>query len=377
MFLFSFLGFVTLLAWLYLAFRHTQFWLPLFFEKAPTPETWPSVDIIVPARNEAEMLPLTLPWLLKQDYKGEWRLILVDDHSKDGTASVSRAIAERLGKTGKLSVVPAPDLPKGWGGKVAAMKAGLDQSHADFILFTDADIRHRAESLAELVAHAEDKKLDLTSRMVKLNCTSLAERFLIPAFVFFFAMLFPFRRVNNSHDATAAAAGGVMLVRRPMLDKIGGLERIKSALIDDCSLANAIKRDGGAIELALTKDIDSLRTYPRINDVWRMVSRTAFTQLNHSPALLVGTVVGLALLFIMPPVLFLYAPTVWSLITGFLAYLVMTLIYLPTISFYNLPRTWALTLPAAAVVYLAATIDSARLYYQGKGGQWKGRAQAS
>jgi len=376
MFLFPLLGFLALGAWIYLAVWHGQFWQPLLPEKAEMPKAWPSVDIVVPARNEADMLPLTLPWLLKQNYQGDWRIILVDDHSKDGTAAVARKIAERQDKADKLTVISAPELPKGWTGKLAAMNAGLGQSRADMVLFTDADIRHRPQSLSELVASAEAGKLDLASRMVKLNCTAFAEKLLIPAFVFFFAMLYPFRRANNMYDQTAAAAGGVMLLRRKTLDKIGGLERIKGALIDDCSLAKLIKSEAGNVELTLTQDIDSLRAYPRINDVWRMVARTAYTQLGYSPLLLAGTVLGMALLFLLPPLLFLYAPTLWSLIAGFGAYLIMTLVYLPTIRFYDLPWAWALALPAAALVYVAATVDSARLYHKGKGGQWKGRAQA-
>lgn len=376
MFLFSLFGFIALLAWIYLAAWHGQFWLPLLPAKAEPPAAWPSVDIIVPARDEADMLPLTLPWLLKQNYQGEWRVILVDDHSKDGTAAVAHKIAERQDRADKLTVVSAPDLPTGWAGKVAAMNVGLGQSKANMVLFTDADIRHRPQSLSELVAAAEAGKLDLASRMVKLNCTAFAEKLLIPAFVFFFAMIYPFRRANNMYDQTAAAAGGVMLVRRKTLDKIGGLERIKSALIDDCSLAKFIKSEAGNVELTLTHDIDSLRSYSRINDVWRMIARTAYTQLGYSPLLLAGTVLGMTLLFFMPPLLFLYAPSLWSLIAGFAAYLIMTLVYFPTIRFYDLPWAWALTLPAAALVYVAATVDSARLYHKGKGGQWKGRAQA-
>ncbi len=376
MFLFSLIGLIGLFAWIYLALAHGQFWVPLLPAKAEEPPNPPSVDIIVPARNEAAVLPLTLPWLLKQNYKGYWRILLVDDHSKDGTAEAARKIAAQAGKPERLTVITPPALPKGWSGKVAAMQAGLHHSSAAMVLFTDADIRHRPESLGELVAAAEERKLDLTSRMANLNCISLAERLLIPAFVFFFGMLYPFRIANSASEKVAAAAGGVMLVRRSMLDKIGGLSPIKSALIDDCRLARVIKDKGGKIELTLTHGIDSVRSYPRVNHVWRMVARTAYTQLGRSPLKLCGAVLGMGLLFIAPPLLFLYGPNVTGLITGFLAYLIMTLIYLPMIAFYDLPRAWALTLPAAALIYIAATLDSARLYYLGKGGQWKGRTQA-
>jgi hopene-associated glycosyltransferase HpnB len=212
--------------------------------------------------------------------------------------------------------------------------------------------------------------------MVRLNCESFAEKLLIPAFVFFFAKLYPFRRANDPGARVAAAAGGVMLVRRAMLDGIGGLTVIKSALIDDCSLARVIKDAGGKIELTLTTDIVSLRPYPHISDIRKMIARTAYTQLSLSPLLLLGTIVGLAFLYLSPVLLFLFAPTPLALGTGLLAEILMTAIYIPMVVFYRLPWFWALTLPLAAFVYAAATIDSARLYYLGKGGQWKGRAQA-
>jgi hopene-associated glycosyltransferase HpnB len=211
--------------------------------------------------------------------------------------------------------------------------------------------------------------------MVKLNCASFAEKLLIPSFIFFFAKLYPFRRANNPKSRVAAAAGGAMLLRRSALDKIGGLGSIRGALIDDCGLARAIKDAGGKTELTLTRDIESLRPYPHIRDVWRMVARTAYTQLRHSPTLLVGTLLGLVLLYVVPPLLFLLAPTREALAVGLLTWLMMTAVYMPMVRFYGLHRAWALTLPVAALVYGAATIDSARLYRRGKGGQWKGRAQ--
>lgn len=372
----SFLGVFAVAAWIYLALAHGAFWRILLLEKAVVPQAQPSVDIIVPARDEADCLPSSLPSLLAQDYAGVWRVILVDDHSRDGTGDVARKVAVNAGKEDRLTIVAAPDLPKGWGGKVAAMNAGVGHSTADMILFTDADIRHAPHSLRQLVARAEAGKLDLVSRMVMLNCASFAEKLLIPAFVFFFAMLYPFRRANDPKARVAAAAGGTMLVRRSILDKIGGMNCIKSALIDDCSLARAIKDAGGRIELTLTRDIHSLRPYPHIKDVWHMVARTAYTQLRFSPLLLAGTIVGMFALYLAPVLFFVFAPTVGALATGMLAWLVMTAIYWPMVRFYGLSWVWALTLPVAALVYAAATIDSARLYYRGKGGQWKGRAQA-
>lgn len=377
MFFFSLLGFLAVGAWLYLALAHGLFWLPLLPRNdAALPAPLPSVDIIVPARDEADSLPRSLPSLLAQDYAGAWRVILVDDHSRDGTGNIALWIAADTHKEDRLKVVAAHDLAAGWSGKVAAMNAGAGHSSADMILFTDADICHSPQSLRRLVARAEAGKLDLVSRMVMLNCASFAEKLLIPAFVFFFEMLYPFRRANNPGSRVAAAAGGVMLLRRTILDKIGGMACIKSALIDDCSLARAVKTAGGRTELALTRDIVSLRPYPHIKDVWHMVARTAYTQLRFSPALLAGTVAGMGILYIVPPLFFFFAPTYQALGLGMLAWAIMTTIYMPMVRFYGLSWVWALTLPVAALVYAAATLDSARLYHQGRGGQWKGRAQA-
>jgi hopene-associated glycosyltransferase HpnB len=374
------LGAIALASWIYLALGHGSFWRPLLPVTETPSRHLPSVDIVIPARDEANVLPYSLPSLLTQDYKGDWRVILVDDHSTDGTSEVARQIADQVARHDygdRLTVVQAPDLAPGWAGKVAAMQAGVQASRADMILFTDADIRHSPVSLSHLVARAEAKRLDLVSRMVMLNCVSFAEKLLIPSFIFFFAKLYPFRRSNNPDSRMAAAAGGTMLMRRTMLNKIGGLASIQGALIDDCGLAKEVKQAGGRTELTLTRDIESLRPYPHIRDVWKMVSRTAYTQLRHSPLLLVGTVISMAILYVLPPLLFLLAPSPNALGLGLLTWLLMTALYLPMVRFYGLGRAWALTLPMAALVYGAATIDSARLYRQGKGGQWKGRAQDS
>ncbi|HTF63438.1 MAG TPA: glycosyltransferase [Edaphobacter sp.] len=375
------LSFLALAAWIYLAFFNGQFWKPVFDDPAPDPAQWPSIDIIVPARNEADALPRSLPTLLGQDYPGRWRVILVDDHSEDGTGAMAQAIAFEGQKTSRLTVVNAPDLPAGWSGKVAAMQAGTTTSNADYILFTDADIEHPADSLRRLAARAVDRNIDLVSRMVKLHCAYPSEKLLIPAFVYFFAMLYPFKRVNDPESKVAAAAGGVMLLRRKTLDHIGGLARIKSALIDDCALARAIKDYGGTsgtpsrIELTLSRDIKSARPYPRIQDITHMIARTAYTQLRYSPLLLAGTIIGMAILFLAPLMLFL---TGWPICSeaALAAWMLMVLIYIPMTRFYELPFAWSLALPLAAAIYIVATIDSARLYRQGKGGQWKGRMQA-
>ncbi len=350
---------LVLTGWLYLALFHDSFWRLLFDERSADPAAWPSIDIIVPAREEADALPRTLPSLLAQDYPGAWQIILVDDHSRDGTGDIARTLG--------LTVITPPALQEGWAGKVAAMNAGVAHSQADYILFTDADIEHPPDSLRRLAARAVDRDLALTSRMVRLHCASLAEKLLVPAFVFFFAMLYPFRRAN-------AAAGGVMLVRRRALDTIGGLARIKSALIDDCALAKAIRDTGGRIELTLTDDIRSLRPYPRFADIHHTIARTAYTQLNYSPWLLAGTCLGMALLFLWPPLSLLTASPLAAAF-GCAAWLIMSAIYLPMVRFYKQPAAMALTLPLAAALYVLATIDSARLHRQGKGGHWKGRTQ--
>ncbi len=376
MFLAFLLGGMAAFAWVYLAVANGKFWLPLMPEPTDNLASAASVDIIVPARNEASILPHTLPSLLAQAYPGEWKVILVDDHSTDGTADLARKIAADMKRSERLTVMKAPDLAANWSGKVAAMNVGVIKSEAEFILFTDADIRHPRRSIEKLVARAQDKKLDLISRMVRLNCESVAEKLLIPAFVFFFAMIYPFRRANNPASRTAAAAGGTILVRRSLLNAIGGLGAIKSALIDDCSLAKEIKQAGGQIELTMTKEIISVRPYPRITDVWKMVSRTAYTQLKHSPLALVATITGLSILFFAPYLLLLFAPPVAAPMAGLIAAILMISLYAPIVRFYGLPFAWTLTLPVAALVYAAATVDSARLYHLGKGGQWKGRAQA-
>lgn len=376
-----FISLFSLLAWLYLALLHGKFWLPLLDAPASEPETWPAVDIVVPARNEAASLPRSLPSLLAQDYPGAWHILLVDDHSTDGTDRIARQIAYDAGRADRLTVIKAPDLSEGWSGKVAAMQTGVTQSLSPYVLFTDADIEHAKTSLRHLVAGAVHDRLDLTSLMVKLHCETLAEKLLIPAFVFFFAMLYPFRRANNPYSRVAAAAGGVMLVRKEALTKSGGLKEIKSALIDDCALAHRIKYHGGEeaaghIRLTLTRDVISLRRYATFREIMHMIARTAFTQLRCSALLLLLTVLGLGLLFVAPVLLPFFANGKAAL-TGLATWLLMTGLYVPMVRFYGLAWAWAFTLPLAAVVYITATINSALRTWRGKGGQWKGRVQAT
>ncbi|MDD3288229.1 MAG: glycosyltransferase [Alphaproteobacteria bacterium] len=376
------LSVLVLIGWVYLALFHGSFWQPLLIDDdVPSPTLWPSVDIIVPARNEAEALPKSLPSLMDQDYPGPWRIILIDDHSTDNTASVAYRIADKSQNAHRLMVLNAAKLPEGWSGKVAALQNGVDKSIGEYLLFTDADIAHPKNSLRRLVARSMADDLDLNSLMVKLNCSSFAEKLLIPAFVFFFSMLYPFRKANDPSSKIAAAAGGVMLVKQKALANIGGMARIKSALIDDCSLAAAIKLDGGPkgsmgnISLSLAKDVLSVREYPQIADIWKMIARTAFTQLNYSALLLLGTVLGLALLFMFPILALLTGCPVLAE-TGFASYMIMTCIYAAIVRFYGLSFLWALALPLSAIFYIGATIDSAIQYWQGKGGMWKDRTQA-
>lgn len=353
-----------------------HFWNPLLDEPEAPLAKWPDVAIVVPARDEADMLPETLPTLFAQDYPGKFRVYLVDDHSDDGTGEAAQDIAARNKAEAKLQLIAAPDLPAGWGGKLAAMQAGVAASKEPLILFTDADIAHEAGDLRQLAAKAQRRELDLTSLMVKLNCVSFAEKLLIPAFVFFFAMLYPFRLTGNPSSKIAGAAGGVMLVRRKALEKSGGLDAIKSALIDDCALARNIKQNGGKLSLSMTENARSLRRYPAFKDIHDMIARTAFAQLKNSPWLLALTVLGLFVIFLAPlAALLSFEPD--AMFLGLMAWIVMAALYAPMVAFYDLPLAWSLTLPLAALFYAAATVNSARRSWAGRGGLWKGRIAAS
>ncbi|MBI1274015.1 MAG: glycosyltransferase [Alphaproteobacteria bacterium] len=375
------LALLSLIGWLYLTFLHgRRFWQPFFLPETAPRGYWPSVTVIVPARDEAQELPKTLPSLLQQDYPGTWRVLLLDDHSSDGTADVARKIANELGLAKRLEVIAASEPKDGWTGKVSAMQAGQEHADSDFVLFTDADIRHPAHNIRRLVTQAETQSADLVSLMVKLHCASRAEKILIPAFVYFFQMLYPFRLANDHDSAIAAAAGGVMLVRKSALDKVEGLIAIRRALIDDCELAKLIKHKSlpGAYArtlLALSNDTESVRAYGETGPIWQMIARTAFTQLKHSVFLLLACVLGMAILFIAPLAAILFAG-LWGKLFALLAIAAMAFTYLPMIRLYGLPPAWTLALPAAGAVYIGATCDSARLTWAGAGGEWKGRTEA-
>ena len=345
-------------------------------------EEYPSVCAVIPARNEAEMLPMTLRSLLTQSYPGEFSIVLVDDHSTDGTAEFAQGMAEALLKRDRLQVIAAAPLPSGWTGKLWAMAQGIEKAETltrlpDYFLLTDADIEHDVNNLNRLVAKAQEDDLDLVSLMVLLRCQSFWEKLLIPAFVFFFQKLYPFRWVNNPKYSTAAAAGGCILIRREALSRIGGIETLRDALIDDCTLGQAVKSTSkNGIWLGLSQRTRSKRVYDSLETIWDMVARTAFTQLNYSPWLLLGTLIAMTLVYIVPPVGGIWGGLTgnWLVaIAGFTTWLLMAIAYLPTIRLYRCSRWLAFGLPAIAFLYTLMTIDSALRHWQGKGGAWKGR----
>ncbi|MFD9884601.1 glycosyltransferase [Streptomyces alboflavus] len=372
----------SLAAWLWLLVGQGFFWrtghrLP----QRRDPKRWPSVAVVVPARDEAEVLPTSLPSLLAQDYPGRAEVFLVDDGSGDGTGTLARALAERHGGL-SLTVTSPGEPPAGWTGKLWAVRHGMALARArepEYLLLTDADIAHRPDSLRTLVAAATTGGYDLVSLMARLRVASLWERLVVPAFVYFFAQLYPFRWIARKGGRTAAAAGGCVLLRADAAERARVPDVIRHAVIDDVALARAVKRSGGHIWLGLADRVDSVRPYPRLADLWRMVARSAYAQLRHSPALLVGTVAGLAVVYLAPPVaLFagLATGTAAAALCGGLAWSVMTATYLPMLRYYRQPPWLALTLPATAFLYLLMTVDSAVQHYRGRGAAWKGRTYA-
>jgi hopene-associated glycosyltransferase HpnB len=371
---------IALAIWIYLVTLRGGFWRAAERDDADAPAAptqWPNVVAVVPARDEADVIAQSLGSLLAQDYPGRFTIVLVDDQSQDSTANVARETSS--GAPDRVTVLSGQPRPPGWSGKVWAMRQGV--AHVEtltalprYILFTDADILYEPLALRHLVARAEAGSLVLTSLMVKLRCQSLAERAFIPAFVFFFAMLYPFAWVNRRDSVTAAAAGGSMLVRREALAQAGGIEAIRGALIDDCALARRMKRVG-PIWLGLTTRVHSLRAYPELGDIRCMVTRTAYDQLGYSPLALIGTSAGLALTYLAPPLL-LAAASGWPKVLGGIAYVLMALAFWPTLRLYRLSPLWGLALPAIALAYMVFTLDSAYQHARGRGGLWKGRVQA-
>jgi hopene-associated glycosyltransferase HpnB len=336
-----------------------------------------SVAVIIPARNEAATAGQAVCSLLQQKYAGRLHIFLVDDDSSDGTAETALRAAEAIGKSDRLTIVSARPLPAGWTGKVWALSEGLREAAvlgADYFLLTDADIVHGPHALAEMVMRAETGGYDLVSRMARLSCSSRAEHALIPAFVFFFFMLYPPAWVARRDRPTAAAAGGCILVRADALARIGGFEAIRGELIDDCALARVVK-PSGAIWLGLAEDTHSLRVYSGWREVEAMIARTAFTQLRHSPLLLAATLVAMALTFLAPPALLLSGG--WPALCGAASWGMMAAAYAPTLRFYRCSLLWAPLLPLIGLFYMAATVLSALLHWRGRSGLWKGRFQDS
>jgi len=385
---------VAAVAWTYLVAGHggywrTSEWLPPL---SRDPDTWPDVVAVVPARNEAEMLPATLPALLGQEYPGALTVIVVDDRSSDGTAEV----AAKLSTGQPLTVIAGTAAPAGWAGKVWAMAQGLGAAGIPpaagaspeaegYVLFTDADIALAVRTLRDLVAAAEADDRDLVSQMALLRTATGWERVVVPAFVYFFAQLYPFRRVNVPGSRTAAAAGGCMLVRRGALEKSGGLAPISGALIDDVAMGRMIKRQRGRCWLGLSRQVVSVRPYPGLASLWQMVARSAYTQLNYSPALLAATIIGLLFLYVLPPagaVIGLAVllsgtaapgPAALAAGAGLAGWALMSLSYLPMLRLYRLSPLRAPSLPLIALLYAGMTADSARRHHTGRGAQWRGR----
>ncbi|MEI6558336.1 MAG: glycosyltransferase [Rhodospirillaceae bacterium] len=380
---------LSLAIWLHLLFFHGRFWRcdQRLDEDGPPPAAgWPEVVVVVPARNEATVIGQSLGSLLHQDYRGRFRIVLVDDHSEDGTRAIADQVAVAANATRRLAVTGARPLPAGWSGKLWAVSEGVTHAaelapEARYLLLTDADISHDAGSLSRLVARAEAERLDLVSLMVLLDHNGFWAGLLIPAFVFFFQKLYPFPWVNSPGHPMAAAAGGCILVRRQALEAAGGIARIRGALIDDCTLGAVIKAGPGRIWLGLTSRLISLRPYTRFGEIWDMVARTAYTQLRYSPLLLLGTVSAMALTYLAAPLAVLTAPLhqVWlAAALGLAAWGLIVVAYRPTLTLYGKPAAAALLLPMVGFLYSLMTVASAARHWRGRGGQWKGRTyQAS
>lgn len=372
----------SLAAWLWLLLCQGFFWrTDVRLPPRRDLDDWPSVCVVVPARDEAAVLPASLPSLLAQDYPGRAEVFLVDDGSTDGTGELARDLARRHGGL-PLTVGSPGEPPAGWTGKLWAVRHGIALARArepEFLLLTDADIAHAPDSLRTLVAAARTGGFDAVSQMARLRVASGWERLVVPAFVYFFAQLYPFRRIGRRGSRTAAAAGGCVLLRAETAERARIPDAIRHAVIDDVALARVVKRGGGHIWLGLADRVDSVRPYPRLADLWRMVSRSAYAQLRHNPLLLAGTVAGLALVYLVPPaalVLGLAAGSWATAVCGGLAWLVMTGTYTPMLRYYGQPLWLAPLLPFTALLYLLMTVDSAVQHYRGRGAAWKGRTYA-
>lgn len=370
---------IPLAIWLYLTFLRGNFWRLEEDNLEPKPpEKWPHVVAIVPARNEAATIACAVTSLLGQEYPGKFEIIIVDDHSDDGTAALARKAAEEVGSAARITVHAASELPPGWTGKLWALNEGISARSGnapDFFWFTDADIVHAPGTLRRLISRAEAESLDLASLMVLLQAKTFPEKLLIPPFLYFFLMLYPPRWIADPQKRTAGAAGGCILLRRAALERIGGLASIRNEVIDDCALARAVKSTGGKIWMGVTRECVSLREYKTSAEIRDLIARTAFTQLRYSSLLLVGTLLGLFVTYWLPWILF-FAGEDPAWLLGSTAASLMTVTFLFTVKFYNRSALWALTLPFAAAFYGYATSLSAVRYWLGRGTQWKGRSQA-
>ncbi|MGW2829781.1 glycosyltransferase [Streptomyces sp. NPDC001286] len=373
---------VSLAAWLWLLLCQGFFWrTDVRLPRREDPGEWPPVCVVVPARDEAAVLPAALPSLLAQDYPGRAEVFLIDDGSSDGTGELARELAASHGGL-PLTVGSPGEPPAGWTGKLWAVRHGIGLARArgpEYLLLTDADIAHEPDSLRELVAAARTGGFDVVSQMARLRVESAWERLVVPAFVYFFAQLYPFRRIGGRRTRTAAAAGGCVLLRADTAERARIPDAIRHAVIDDVALARTVKGGGGHIWLGLAEKVDSVRPYPRLHDLWRMVSRSAYAQLRHNPLLLLGTVAGLLLVYVVPPVALVAGLTVGDLtaaVLGGLAWLVMAGTYVPMLRYYRQPLWLAPLLPFTACLYLLMTVDSAVQHYRGRGAAWKGRTYA-
>ena len=363
----TWLAALSLGVWAYLLLGHGRFWQAGPMLRAAQPASCPAVTVVVPARDEAETIGRCLRSLLGQVYGGQFRVILVDDGSTDGTGAFARQIADP-----RLTVLDGAPRPAGWSGKLWALSQGVAAADGALLLLCDADIVHAPAHLATLVAKLEGDRLDMVSEMVALNCESAAERALVPAFVFFFQLLYPFAQVNDAGSRVAAAAGGTVLIRAETLVAVGGLAAMRGALIDDVTLAGLVKRTG-RIWLGHSGLATSIRPYPHAADVWRMVARTAYVQLRFSPWLLAGTVAGMLLVWLVPPAAALFGHG-WARVAGLLAWIAMAGAYVPTLRRFGCNLGWAPFLPLVALFYTAATVASAVDHMRGRGVVWKQRA---
>ncbi|HWD59939.1 MAG TPA: glycosyltransferase [Stellaceae bacterium] len=371
-------GLLAAAAWTYLLVFRGAFWRIERGDLAPEAAPVRSVVAVIPARDEAEIIGGAVTSLLAQDFAGRLDIVIVDDHSSDGTAEIARQAAADAGGAGRVTVIPAEPVPAGWTGKLWAVRQGAAvaaRMRPDYLLLTDADIVHAADNLRGLVARAERGGYDLVSLMVRLHCRGAWERLLVPAFVFFFFKLYPPRWVADSGRDIAAAAGGCMLLKRGTLQRIGGVDSIRDEIIDDCALARRVKAVG-RVWLGIAEETRSVRPYGSWRPLWDMISRCAFAQLNYSTTILIGLMAGMVFTYLAPPLLLLsHSPVAMAL--GGAAWLAMTASFMPFLRIYRCPPVVALLLPAIAAFYMAATLGSAVQFWRGRGGAWKGRFQAA